>query len=128
MSLLLDTHAALWLVQGDERLSGSARTAIEELEHDEICVSDLLLLELGLLVAKQRVVIDEPLGGFLEDFVAHFHVLPVDARIASAAVELGLPQADPFDRIFVATAIRHRLPLVTRDRGIRESGLVKTIW
>lgn len=128
MSLLLDTHAALWLVQGDERLSGPARVAIEGLERDEICVSDLLLLELGLLISKERVLIDEPPGGFLEDFAARFHVLPVDARIASTAVELGLPQADPFDRVFVATAIRHRLPLVTRDRGVRESGLVNTIW
>lgn len=128
VSLLLDTHAALWLVQGDARLSETAVDAIEGLERDEICISDLLLFELTMLISMQRVLIDEPTGAFMEDFASHFHVLPVDARIASLAVELELPQTDPFDRIFVATAIRHKLPLVTRDRQIRESRLVRTIW
>jgi PIN domain nuclease of toxin-antitoxin system len=118
----------LWLVQGDDRLSRTALSRIEGLDRDEIGVSDLLLFELGLLIGKGRVVISEPLDRFLADFAAHFQVLPVDARIASQAVELALPQADPFDRIFVATAIRYRLPLVTRDRAIRDSGLVETVW
>lgn len=128
MSVLLDTHAALWLVQGDTRLSRTALSRIEGLERDEICISDLLLFELGLLISKGRVTIDEPLDRFLEDFSAHFHVLPVDARVSSLAVELSLPQVDPFDRVFVATAVRHKLPLVTRDREIRDSALVEVIW
>ena len=128
MSVLLDTHAALWLVQGDDRLTPAALSRLQELDRDEIFVSDLMLLELALLVTKRRVEVDERLGSFLNDFAAHFHVLPVDAVIAATAAELALPQGDPFDRIFVATAVRHALPLVTRDREIRDSGLVPTIW
>ena len=128
MSVLLDTHAALWLVQGDPRLSPVAVERISPLERDDIYISDLMLFELGLLVSTQRVVINEPLSPFLRDFSGHFRVLPVDAEIAAVAVEISLPQADPFDRIFVATATRHKLPLVTRDRQIRESGLAETIW
>ncbi len=128
MSVLLDTHAALWLVQGDTRLSPTARERISALDRDGIFISDLMLFELGVLVSKQRVIIAGPLGPFLWDFSSHFRVLPVDAEIAAMAVELALPQADPFDRIFVATARRHKLPIVTRDREIRESALVETIW
>jgi PIN domain nuclease of toxin-antitoxin system len=128
VSVLLDTHAALWLVQGDARLSATARDRISALDRDEIFISDLMLFELGVLVSKQRVVIAGPLGPFLRDFSSHFRVLPVDAEIAAMAVELALPQADPFDRIFVATARRHTLPIVTRDREIRESAVVETIW
>ena len=128
LSVLLDTHAALWLVQGDERLSAAARERISPLDRDGICIPDLMLFELALLATRQRVVITEPLEPFLRDFSGHFRVLPVDAGIAAKAVELSLPQADPFDRLFVATAIRHKLPLVTRDREIRGSGLVATIW
>ncbi len=128
MSVLLDTHAALWLVQGEDRLSPAALSRLGELDRDEIYVSDLMLFELALLITKRRVVVDEGLGSFLNDFAAHFHVLPVDAVIAAKAAELALPQGDPFDRIFVATAVRHALPLVTRDREIRDSGLVPTIW
>jgi PIN domain nuclease of toxin-antitoxin system len=128
VSVLLDTHAALWLVQGDTRLSSTARDRISQLDRDEIYISDLVPFELGLLVSKQRVVIAEALGPFLRDFAAHFRVLPVDAEIAAVAVELSLPQADPFDRVFVATATRHKLPFVTRDSDIRTSGVVDTIW
>lgn len=128
MSVLLDTHAALWLVQGDPRLGTAAVERISPLERDDILISDLMLFELGLLVSKRRVVIDGPLDVFLRDFSSHFRALPVDAEIAALAVGLSLPQADPFDRIFVATATRHRLPLVTRDLQIRDSGLVETIW
>lgn len=128
VSVLLDTHAALWLVQGDTRLSPMARDRISALDRDTIYISDLMLFELAVLVSKQRVIIAGPLGPFLRDFSSHFRVLPVDAEIAGMAVELWLPQADPFDRIFVATARRHKLPIVTRDREIRESALVDTIW
>lgn len=128
MRLLLDTHAALWLVQGNDRLGETARTVIEPLGRDERCISDLLLFELSLLVSKKRIEIDEPLSEFLQAFSTHFHVLPVDAHIAALAVEIALPQADPFDRIFVASALRHKLPLVTRDRQIRDATLVNTIW
>ena len=35
---------------------------------------------------------------------------------------------DPADRIIVATALHHRLPLVTKDEQIQRAGVVKTIW
>jgi PIN domain nuclease of toxin-antitoxin system len=128
VNVLLDTHAALWFLQGDPRLGEGARQRISGLDRDEIHICDLLLFELSLLVSRGRVTINGPLSPFLRDFASNFHVLPVDPGIAALAVELPLPQADPFDRIFVATASRHKLPFVTRDRAIRESGLVETVW
>ena len=50
------------------------------------------------------------------DVAAAFRQIPRDA--------LG----DPWDRFITATAMALGLPLVTRDRRIRESGLVGTIW
>jgi PIN domain nuclease of toxin-antitoxin system len=35
---------------------------------------------------------------------------------------------DPWDRLIVATAVVLDAPLVTRDRRIEKSGLVRTIW
>lgn len=36
MNLLLDTHAALWFLAGDPRLSGTARQAIEDLANTRL--------------------------------------------------------------------------------------------
>ena len=85
--------------------------------------------KLSLLVGSGRVVPGVTPPAFrLRRFAAELQVLPIDAEIAAAVPELPLPHADPFDRVIVATAMRHRLRLVTRDRAIRESGLVDTLW
>ena len=128
MKLLLDTHAAVWLLQGDPRLGSAARRALSSGDAEPPYVSDIVLLEISLLVDSGRVVPGVTPPAFLRRFAAELQVLPIDAEIAAAVPELPLPHADPFDRVIVATAMRHRLRLVTRDRAIRESGLVDTLW
>ena len=128
MSLLLDTHAALWLVQGDARLSDAARRRIERAPRNDLFVSDLLLLELAMLIRKRRVTVKTEPTAFLDRLARRFAVVPLDATIAVRAMDLLLPQGDPFDRVFVATALALDAELVTRDAAIRESGLVSVVW
>ena len=48
-----------------------------------------------------------------------------------AAVAAFLPPdfpSDPFDRLTAATAVIEKAALVTSDRRIQRSGVVKTIW
>ena len=128
MKLLLDTHAAVWLLQGDPRLGSAARRALSSGDGEPPYISDIVLLELSLLVGSGSVVPGIALPAFLRRFAANLQVLPIDADIAAAVPGLRLPHADPFDRVIVATALRHHLRLVTRDRAIRDSGLVDTLW
>lgn len=127
MKLLLDTHAAVWLLQGDSRLGAGARRALLSAAEPP-CVSGIVLLEVSLLIGSGRIGTEITPIAFLRRFEAHLQVLPIGADIAAVVPELPLPHADPFDRVIVATAIKHQLPLVTRDRAIRESGLVEVIW
>jgi PIN domain nuclease of toxin-antitoxin system len=39
-----------------------------------------------------------------------------------------LPFRDPMDRLIAGTAIRLGFPLITKDQGIVDSGLVETVW
>ena len=55
-------------------------------------------------------------------------VLPITLDIAIAAPALSLPHGDQFDRIIAATAIVHRLPLITKDANITDSSVVSTVW
>jgi len=52
----------------------------------------------------------------------------IASEIATLAMDLELPHGDPFDRIIVASARHHELPLLTRDRNISASGLVRVVW
>jgi len=53
--------------------------------------------------------------------------LPLTPEIAVLADALRL-HPDPADRFVVATAIHHRVTLVTKDRVLRRLKIVKTIW
>jgi len=69
--------------------------------------------------------------GFLEALVQTpgMAVLDITPEVAVGASELphDFPR-DPADRIIAATARVHNLPLVTKDQGLLESPLLRTIW
>lgn len=81
-----------------------------------------------MLNQKGRIELSESIHQYLKELENHYPVLPLQAPIAAEAFQLDLPQADPFDRVIVATARYHRLPLITRDAEITVSGLVEVIW
>jgi PIN domain nuclease of toxin-antitoxin system len=69
------------------------------------------------------------LESFLQELEARFVVLPISARARARA--MGFPAIypkDPVDRIIRATALVEGLSLITADREIRRSKLVRTIW
>lgn len=128
MRVLLDTHAVVWAAEGDARLGAGAAAVLRQCEPDEAVISDLTLLEIAMLVRKGRVSLSIPLRDYLRRLQASYPTLALEADIAALAVDLDLPDADPFDRVIVATALHHGLPLATRDRAIADAGIVQTIW
>lgn len=128
MKVLLDTHALVWTTENDPRLGRKAAEILGATDTSDVAVMGMTLLEISMLVSKERLQLGVQLQDYLERIQTHFLVLPLRAQIACEAMSLKLPQGDPFDRVLVATARNHRLPLITRDREIQQSGLVETIW
>ncbi len=129
--ILLDTHVALWLTSDPAKLSGKARTAIEDSRQngDGVAICDITLLELTTLASKGRIRLGISLESFLQEVEARFVVLPISGRVCARA--MGLPTAypkDPADRIIGATALVEGLSLITADREILRSKVVHTIW
>lgn len=128
MKALLDTHAVIWAAEGDSRLGQAASALLKSMEAGEAVISDITLLEIAMLVKKGRVQISVSIREYLRALQTHYPILPITSEIAAQAMDLDLPQADPFDRILVATAQYHGLPFLTRDKNIAESRLVQVIW
>lgn len=131
--LLLDTHAVLWLDNGDP-LSAAAREAIRKAAPaGGVLVSPVSAWEIGLLVRKGRLALDlEPLAWFQRFLgVAGIRLTPLTIEAALGCSFLPEPfHGDPADRMLVATARDCDVPLVTRDRRILDygaSGAVRTI-
>jgi PIN domain nuclease of toxin-antitoxin system len=129
--ILVDTHVVVWLAFNQSQLSKKARAAIDDARKngDGLAISDITLLELATLASKRRIQLDISLESFLQEVEARFIVLPVSGRACVRAI--GLPATypkDPADRIIGATALVEGLPLLTADREILRSKVIRTIW
>jgi len=128
LKYLLDTHALLWAAIDEKRLSAKAARAIGTTPYEQLAISDVTLQEIGLLLHLGRLSFKGSpatvLGGLLE----YVTVLPITLDIALAAPTLKLPHGDQFDRIIAATARLHKIPLVTKDGNLADSGVVATLW
>jgi|CZKK01.1.fsa_nt_gi PIN domain nuclease of toxin-antitoxin system len=129
--ILLDTNVVLWLAFDADRLSRKAKETIEEARRTGrgLAISDMTLLELAMLASKKRIRLDRSAESFLSQVETSFSVLPMNAQICACA--FALPRRyfkDPADRIIAGTALAEGLTLITADREIRKSGVVRTIW
>jgi PIN domain nuclease of toxin-antitoxin system len=126
--VLLDTHAVLWAAEGDDRLGGSAAGLLKNLKAGEALISDITLLEIAMLAKKDRIELAVSVEEYLRGIQRNYPPMSISSEIAALAMDLDLPHADPFDRIIVATARHHDLPLLTRDKNISSSGVVRVVW
>lgn len=118
----------LWAAAGDARLGSSAAALLRTLQIGEAVIADITLLEIAMLAKKERIRLSVSAGEYLRGIQRNFPPLPITSEIAALAMEIELPHGDPFDRIIVASALHHELPLLTREENISASGLVRVIW
>jgi PIN domain nuclease of toxin-antitoxin system len=121
--LLLDTHVALWLDSGDDRLRASTRTLVDGCWQNggTILLSAVTVWEMALLVDTGRIDLDVPIAAWIERFLDRpgIEAVPLDHRAASRSYQLHhLEHRDPADRLLISTAIELASPLVTSDKRI----------
>jgi PIN domain nuclease of toxin-antitoxin system len=128
MGLLLDTHAFLWWLAGDRRLSTDARHRIADPD-TAVYVSAASAWEittkfrLGKLAGARSIVDD--LGGVIAGQA--FTSLPVSVLHAQRAGALAGPHRDPFDRMLIAQSHAEGLTLVSNERVFDSYG-VQRLW
>lgn len=125
--VVLDTHAVVWWASSPARLGRAARARLEA--DERLGIPSIVFWEVALLVRKGKL----DLGLRVADWAAavqsvpRVESLPLTAEIAVQADELKM-HADPADRFVVATALRHGVPLISKDRLMRALRFVETIW
>ncbi|HVA18761.1 MAG TPA: PIN domain-containing protein [Solirubrobacteraceae bacterium] len=132
MKVVADSHAIIWQSQRSPELSeGAANALLEAEETDGVVVSVASLIDLWYVTQTTKTVTDADLAELREKIAAspELSLHPIDEDVTDATTAIPRDTlADPWDRFIVATAKVLEVPLVTRDRAIRDSGLVPTIW
>ena len=127
MRLLVDTHAFLWFMAGDARLSAAARRALEA-DDSEWWLSAASVWELSIKSSLKRLVLPAPAAEYVaEKIQAGLRVLSVEWVHAAVVERLPFHHRDPFDRLLVAQAQTERLAVVTGDSVFLRYG-VRVVW
>lgn len=114
MSLLLDTHIALWAITGDATLG---EEFLDRLRHDpDIFLSPVTLWEITIKQATGKLAGPPDLAERVHGM--GFQALPITHAHALAAGRLPFHHRDPFDRMLVAQAVTEGLTLVSRDASV----------
>jgi PIN domain nuclease of toxin-antitoxin system len=124
--VLLDTHAWVWLLNGDLKISQKTRTAMERsLTEEAVLLSAISPWEVAMLVSKGRLSLDRDVGEWVQAATSlpGIRVEPISPEIAVASTRLpGNIHPDPADRLITATARHLGAILVTDDQLLLDYG------
>lgn len=128
MRLLLDTHALLWAVTGDNRLSRKADAALSDISAD-IFVSAATVWELTTKYRLGKLPGAAPLVQHFDATLRRLglHGLPISIDHAHNAGLLAGKHKDPFDRMLIAQALTEDLTLVSNEK-LFDAFDVRRLW
>ena len=128
MRLLLDTHAFLWFVTSDERLSPVAEQVMRGSDH-ELLLSVASVWESAVKYNLGRLPVPEPLDTFIPTqlHANRIALLPIELRHTFEVARLPRHHRDPFDRLLIAQSLTERLPVISAD-GAFDAYTVQRVW
>ena len=128
MNFVSDAHPLIWYFTNDSRLSKSALKAFEEtIIKGNVVIPSIVLAEIMHVSKRGKIGLSFQKTLKLIEEMENFRISPLDSDILKTADSIK-EDMEMHDRLIVATAIWYGYPLVTRDKRIVESKLVKIIW
>jgi PIN domain nuclease of toxin-antitoxin system len=131
---ILDTHALVWFVEGNKRLSESAK-GILTATNSQMVLPLIALAEAALIIERGRTTITD-MSKFLTRVYADTRIeifpLTLDVFERSLTPE-GLRIPELHDRFIVSTGLHlqdlgETVAIVTKDQAITDAGVLSTIW
>jgi len=128
MKYLLDTHAFLWFVSDDYRLSSKARSIINN-SKNEIYFSAVSAWEMSIKSRLRRLTIKEELEPFIVKQLAENNFSTLSISIFHSIYISKLPEIhkDPFDRMLIAQSNVEKMFLISKDKDIKRYK-VPIVW
>ena len=115
MRTLLDTHAFLWGIGGDTRMSQHARDIFTGPSNLSMSVASIW--EILIKVQVRKLTLPAPAGPYVIRKLAEnrIEILPIHLDHLLAFESLPFHHRDPFDRMLIAQSIEEGWPIITAD-------------
>ncbi|MGA3075263.1 MAG: type II toxin-antitoxin system VapC family toxin [Bryobacteraceae bacterium] len=110
----MDTHAFLWAITDDRRLTPQARKILRTAD---LFLSVASLWEIITKVQIGKLPLPEPPSRYLPRHIAALgaQLLAIEAAHVLRLESLPLHHRDPFDRLLVAQSLEEKMPLLSCD-------------
>ena len=117
MKLLLDTHALIWFISGDTKLSEPAKDAFLNRDNT-LFFSKVSLWEMTIKISLGKLVLSEQWLTIVATEMASNGIQWLDIEVDHCSILADLPfhHRDPFDRLLISQAISESLSIVSIDR------------
>ena len=128
MKLLLDTHALIWFLEDDPKLSEAARAVVEDAGNERwVSMASGWEMAIKSQIGKLKLPLafEGLFPGALESL--GFSILPIQAGHLHRYHALPLHHRDPFDRLLVAQALVDGFTIVGDDAAFDEYGVTR-VW
>ncbi len=128
MNILLDTHAFLWFVDDNPRLTEAARVLIES-EDSQPFISMASLWEIAIKISLGKLQLKQPYETFIPQQLAvnGTGILNLSLEHTAAIATLPFHHRDPFDRLIVVQAKIEKMTLVSADPAF-DTYAVQRVW
>jgi PIN domain nuclease of toxin-antitoxin system len=125
--MILDTCSLLWLAQGGGKLSKTAARRIDA--EPVVYVSAISGFEVGIKYRQGKLELPATPADWFDAVIRHhgLSVMVLDLAVCIRATELPDIHRDPCDRMIIASAQIHQLPVVTPDPLFSEYD-VEVVW
>jgi len=128
MKVLLDTHAFLWLITDEDRLSENARQTFLNTENS-LFFSAASLWEICIKKSLGKISLKD---GWFRTIQAEMETntiqwLPLEMAHCAEVTDLPFHHRDPFDRMLIAQAIVEEMKLLSRDSRLSDYA-IELIW
>ena len=129
--IVMDTCTIIWDALSPKYLSRKAKSAINKHEQSGLIFCDISAWEIAMMIKKGKLQVEETPANLIKAILdsRNYIYKKITPEIADLSVNLAEDiNKDPADRIIVATAIIENIELVTADKNIIQSSVVRTIW
>jgi PIN domain nuclease of toxin-antitoxin system len=128
LEIAVDTHAFLWFVLDDAKLSLPGRQAIESVGND-VLISPASYWEIAIKISLGKYRLNGSFERFWDAGMRrnNITVLPIEIPHADRRAAMAFHHKDPFDRLVIAQALVEGLHLVSADQRFDAYG-VSRVW